>query len=201
MVVARGTASMRRRRAVTGVIVASLMTAGLAGCQSRSDPVPLESESGSPVSSPSPSTSATTAAAPPLPAAAKGTSEAAAKAFVRHYIALINHAMKTGDTEPLHSASARQCTSCSAVVDRVNSVYSAGGSIVSDGWRIRSLSVVPLQPNKKPIVDVGLEMSQQVVKETADARPRHFDGGRLPTTFYLALRSQGWIVLDWERVS
>jgi hypothetical protein len=70
---------MPRGLAVAAVIVVIGTLVG--GCRSNPEPPPLQSAS----SSPSPSPTASPSVAPPtLPAKAKGTSEAAAKAFVRH---------------------------------------------------------------------------------------------------------------------
>jgi hypothetical protein len=134
-----------------------------------------------------------------MPAEAKGTSEAAAKAFVRHYVELINHATSTGELEPLIAASDPQCRSCDAVVERVEGVYQNGGSIKSGGWRVLSLQLVPKQPPKRPTFDVGLAMSPQRVVAKASGEPQTFKGGRLPATFTLLRSGDSWLVLSWGR--
>lgn len=184
-------------RRLLATVVTLMAAVTLTGCQSNPEPPPVEA---APSPSPSPSpTEPTTEPAPTMPAEAQGTSRAAAKAFVRHYVELMNHATATGDTGPLKSASDQGCASCNAVIERVEAVYSAGGSIASDGWEVRSVSFVPLQERDRPVVDLGIVMSPQVVIEERGAESKTFDGGRLPATFTLARSGEGWRVLSWER--
>jgi hypothetical protein len=168
----------------------------LSGCQANPAPPPMESTSISPTPSPSP-----TAAAPTLPAEARGTSQAAAKAFVRHYIALMNHAVATGESTALSDANDPECSSCAAVIERVDSVYRAGGSIRSDGWRVTSIRPVPGVPRTRPQFDVGLTMSPQRVVEHQGAEATTYEGGKLPATFTLVRQGNDWVVLAWERAA
>jgi hypothetical protein len=169
----------------------------VAGCQSNPEPPPLDRTSTS--ESPTPSPSPPVDAPPPLPDAAKGTSEASAKAFVRHYVELINFAVATGSTQAFTAVSDRNCVSCNAVADRVRNVYGAGGSIISDGWVIESIQTVPSQPTRAPKFDVGLRLSKQIVRKAADSRPETFEGGKLPATFHLVRRGDAWFILGWQR--
>ena len=83
---------------LVGAFLLVTVLGGLAGCQGNPEPAPLPS----PTTSPSPSPSPSVASAPPvLPNEARGTSAASARAFVRHYVDLVNHAMATGDVEGL----------------------------------------------------------------------------------------------------
>jgi len=175
-----------------------LLSLVAARCQSNPAPPPLENTAES--STPSP-TASPAEVAPTLPAEAKGTSETAAKAFVRHYIELTNHAMATGDTEPLAAASDPACESCNAIINRITGVYAAGGSIESHGWRIGSIQAVPGEARRRPVFDLGIAMSSQRVKEDEKADPQAFDGGRLPATFTLKRQDGTWKVLQWERAA
>lgn len=200
---------VRAHRSVSVVVGLLLLLSGLSACDSTNpSPAPLPSASASATASgtPSPSSSpkpTTTAAptAPTLPPEARGTSAKSAKAFVRYYVKLVNHAIATGDTGALKSISNSKCESCSAVVSRVEKVYSAGGRIKSTGWTLRSISLVPGQPAKMPIVDVGLVLPPQSVVRRHGARSKKFDGGRLPATFHLTRRGDEWIVNRWERAA
>jgi hypothetical protein len=167
----------------------------LTGCQANPRPAPLPSPEPAPSASPTP----TAAAAPTLPPEARGTSMASAKAFVRHYVSLVNHAVTSGSLDELKNAAAPGCDSCDAVIDRVEHVYEAGGYIRSDGWRVRTINIVPGHSPKKPALDVGLRLSPQVVVEKKGGAKRSFDGGRLPATFYLAQSAGTWVVQEWER--
>jgi hypothetical protein len=171
--------------------------AALAGCDSNPSPAPLPSES---PPSASPSATSTPSPTPPaMPDAAKGTGERSAKAFVRYYIDALNFATSTGDTALLKAYSDRSCDSCNSVMERIRSVYDAGGQITSRGWTIGSMHLVPLQPARRPVVEVGVNLSPQVVVQRAGADAERFDGGKLPSTFHLSLKAKGWVVTDWDR--
>ena len=185
----------RRRRALAAALALAL-AATLSGCQSNPEPPPLERAATSPSPAPSPAL-----AAPTLPPEARGTSEAAAKAFVRHYVAAVNYAMTTGDIEPLRTAGDARCRSCNAVMQRIESVYERGGFIDTDGWRIASIRAVPMQPRRHPTFDLGLVLSPQRVIEHRSARPKQFEGGRLPATLSLDWRGSAWVVANWERAA
>ncbi|HET7414971.1 MAG TPA: DUF6318 family protein, partial [Arthrobacter sp.] len=158
---------------------------------------PVETSTGtpSPAGDPTPSPDGP----PTLPAAARGKGARAAKAFVRYYIATMNHAVATGDTSLVHSLSASDCESCASVNERIEHVYRSGGHIASAGWKIMNVRLVPRQPHRRPLVDVGLELSPQLVIKRAGASPSRFPGGRMPVTFHLARTSHGWVVAQWER--
>jgi hypothetical protein len=200
MLVSR-TSTRSRRGLVRYAVAAAVVGMTLAGCGGETAPAPppMESPSASSASPAAPSESA--AAAPTMPPAAKGTSTAAAKAFVRHYVSPINHAVATGETRALRAASSRDCKSCRNVIARVEDVYSAGGHIESRGWKVIAIRAVPGQPAKAPMFDVGLRLSKQSVVEKTGQQPKPFDGGRLPATFSLRLVGDTWSVLEWERAA
>jgi hypothetical protein len=158
----------------------------------------LETAVSSAPSSPSPTPSQ---AAPTLPAAAKGTSEAAAKAFVRHYFEALNHAMNTGTTEQFRALSADTCESCSAIAGNIESTYAAGGKIESEGWLLKSISPVPGQPAQRPMLDLGVLMTTESVTKRAGEDAREFTGGKQPMTIYLSRSGDRWRVLRLDRIS
>jgi hypothetical protein len=202
MLVSRAAATTRgpRRPLLAGRSAALLaaFAAGalaLAGCQANPTPPPLASTSTSPTPSPSPAT-----AAPTLPAEAQGTSNAAAKAFVRHYFDTINHAMNTGEVEQFRLLSAENCESCAAIAGNIDATYAAGGEISSRGWSLRSVTVVPGQPAQAPILDLGVRLTRERVVERAGAEPRTFEGGKQPMTIHLVRQDNEWRVSRLDRV-
>lgn len=134
-----------------------------------------------------------------MPAEATGTSPAAAKAFVRHWIASLNYASSTGDTTAVQALSAPDCESCTASFERIAAVYANGGSIRSDGWRVRTMQLVPGQSTNEPMIDVGIRLTPQVVVEKRGSEPQEFDGGQLPMTFTLSRDFDSWRVTRLER--
>jgi hypothetical protein len=188
---------MRRRAATVAVLLLGI-SGLLQACQSNPEPPPLETAASSP---PAPPTSSPTEAAPTLPAAAKGRSEAAAKAFVRHYFTTLNYAMNTGTIQPLEALSDKRCESCSAIARNIESTYAAGGHIESRGWLLNSISPVPRQPVRRPIFDLGVRMTTETVTRKAGEKARKFEGGKQPMTIHLLDSGGSWRVLRLDLIS
>ena len=167
----------------------------LAGCDANPKPAPLPTEGVT-------STPASTLPTPPtMPAQAQGTSKAAAKAFVRHYFVAINYASSTGESAYLRELSDPECASCAAIAGNIADIYASGGSIQSDGWRIRSITAVPLQDARTPVFDVGVFMTPETVVAEAGAPSKGFDGGKQPMTIYLKRTNNGWLVVRLDKVT
>lgn len=170
----------------------------LAGCQGNPDPPPLESTSPSP--SPSP-TASPTSSAPTLPPEAEGTSTAAAKAFVRHYVDVINYAMATGDVRLLRALSDSRCKSCVAVVSNIRTLYRSGGFLEGEGWELTQLGVLESTRDGVTIVQTGVIVAQQSRYESAETKPQHFEGGQQAMTFRVANHDSAWVVLGWTQTT
>ncbi|MEO5710277.1 MAG: DUF6318 family protein, partial [Nocardioidaceae bacterium] len=144
-------------------------------------------------STPSAAPSATPTA-PELPAAAKGTSAASAKAFVRHWIEVLNYSGPAGDSNPLREISASDCVDCDAISDYIDKVYRSGGSIDGSGWAVRQVRVVDRPGARSLLLDVLVNVGQQEVV-TAKGKPAtRFKGGRRLKTFLVEQQSDGWRV-------
>jgi hypothetical protein len=203
MRVSRAAASARGpRRPLSVRRFAGLLTAVTAGalalgaCQANPAPPPLVSTSTSPTPSPSPAT-----AAPTLPAEAQGTSKAAAKAFVRHWIDVLNYAAKSGDTRTLCDLSDSRCIACAGAIDSIEEVYSAGGSMGGTGWSVLELKYQPLQPRHAPVLAVGLNIAPQRVIPSPGAEPTRYKGGARTMSFFLERQQGAWVVVQLERTT
>jgi hypothetical protein len=106
----------------------------MTGCTpnpAASHPSPQPTESTSLPGNPSPT--ATQSAGPPQrPIAADGLTLAAAEAFVRHYVELLNYSYSTGDPGPLLAASDPGCVGCKGIGDYVRKVNGANGGLTGD---------------------------------------------------------------------
>jgi len=169
-----------------------------AGCQSNPAPPPLESTAES--STPSP-TASPAEAEPTLPAEAKGSDEAAAKAFVHHFFDSLNFAMNTGETDYFRSLAHSGCESCEAIAANIDKTYRVGGSIKSRGWLVQSVSLTPHQASRRPILDLGVLMRPEQVVERSGAEPQTFEGGKQPMTMYLGRVKGTWQVTRLDRVA
>jgi hypothetical protein len=184
---------MPRGLAVAAVI--TIIGTLASGCQSNPEPPPLQSASSSPPPSP---TASASAAAPTLPAKAKGTSEAAAKAFVRHYIETVNYAMRTGETAYLSRLARPGCTTCNAIVARIDEVYDAGGRLEGRGWSVLSLTFHPPGPQADVLVAVGVNIAPQITYADKRASPSHSAMSRGNLDFRLSTNARAWIVKSLE---
>lgn len=187
----------RWRRSLVVVATVGLIGFGSAGCTSDADPpepAPL------PTASPSPTLSSS-ATAPTLPPEAEGTSAKAAKAFARFWIAAMNHAATTGETSPAKAIAASTCDSCTAMTDKIDKVYEAGGSFEGDGWTVRNLRYEPFQPERRPILTVGISVARQKLTEAAGAEPTTFPPGRNQLTMRLEWRRDHWLLNQLDRLS
>ncbi len=115
----------------------------LSGCSGDApEPGPLRSSSASPSSSsptsPSPrSPSASVSeAAPTLPPEAKGTDEASAEAFVRHWVAVLDYSGPAGDSRALRQLSTPGCVDCDAIADFIDDVAVHNGRIQGKGMAV-----------------------------------------------------------------
>jgi hypothetical protein len=116
-------------RAVARVAACALLiTAGCDGDSDQSAPTPRGESS----PSAEPSTPATPRgpAEPTLPAKAEGNSPQAAKAFVEHYVELLNFAFLTGDISALRKASSSDCSGCRDYVSFIRDLYASVDSML-----------------------------------------------------------------------
>jgi hypothetical protein len=135
-----------------------------------------------------------------MPAEARGTSGAAAKAFVRHWIDVLNSAAATGDTSQLRSLSRQSCESCLSIAERIDQTYSAGGRIEGGGWSVLALKAVGKQPQGAPILEAGVRLSDQDYQPSEDAKVEHFEGGPQPMVFRLSWIEGQWMVRQLDKV-
>lgn len=174
-------------------LIAGLIAGGLvlAGCGGSPEPKPLPA----PTKSSSPSTSASSTPAPPvMPEAAKASSDAAVEAFARHYVDVINFATSTGVLTDLNALAADRCTSCQRLSKRLEEIYTDGGSIQSDGWRVTGAEVLANQPLQRKYVDLAILQSPQILIESTGTKPKKFPGGKQALTMLIARQGSGWIV-------
>ena len=193
-----------RTRALCVVVLMGLALAACSTGPAQDPPAPPKtssapaSPSASLSESPSSSPSAT---APALPDAARGTSPRAAKAFVRHYVELLNFAAASGDTTEARLASLSACESCESILAKVDAVYGKGGSIDGEGWDVISIKYQPLQSKENPVVLVNIFVNRQVMTERSGEAPQVFRGGRNQLTLELRHRRDSWGVRRLERLA
>ena len=152
----------------------------LAGCSD--DPEPKEPDpSGS--TSPEP-----TATPPPLPEAATQETPEGAAAFVDHYLAVLNYAAHTGDTEPLESLSEQDCSGCRDYAEHFAERAEAGGSLEGGDFRAGQITVKPYGSDTSLVTE--LKISSGTVVETEGSPATSF-GESTETVTFVATYSEG----------
>lgn len=101
---------------VVGTSLLAACTGGGGGAEEGASEAPSSSPSTPVVSSSS------EAAVPVLPDEARGDDDAAAVAFVEHWVELVNYAIATGDIEPAATLSS-DCTTCAATLGRIEETF------------------------------------------------------------------------------
>lgn len=168
--------------AVAFVLGATVAVAGC-GAAVQPSPMPEVARSSEPaVTSPAPTP-------PAMPAAAEGTSPAAAKAFVRHWVATINHAALTGDTAQLRGMGSPNCESCEAIAVNIDSIYGSGGRIEEENWTVQSLRVLKAT-GRSATLTLGAHIGREVIVDSDGERTEKV-GGKQPMTVFLQHRHDG----------
>ncbi|HEY7043716.1 MAG TPA: DUF6318 family protein, partial [Nocardioidaceae bacterium] len=91
-----------------------------------------------------PTTTGTPTDAPPeLPDAAKAKTTAGAKAFVRHYVDVLNYSWRFLDGRPLAEVSAADCEPCRLIVKKIQQTAQNGGSQEGGFWTIKKIYALP----------------------------------------------------------
>jgi hypothetical protein len=184
---------MLRFAAAAATSLALLITAS--GCGGN-DPPPPKAE---PTSTPTTPAASESPTPPALPAAAKGDGARSAKAFVRHYIAVLNYATYTGDVTELRRLGAKDCGSCQNVIRGIRSIYEAGGSVKGGAFRITNLDALEHPDSSGYTVDAFTKFSKQrIYRQSGSTTPDRYKTGSNIFSFILA-RRHGWLVSDWSK--
>jgi hypothetical protein len=136
-----------------------------------------------------------------LPAAAKGTSVKAAKAFVRYWVDTLNYAVLTGDTVQLRDSSGPFCKSCKSVTESIEAVYGRGGRFEGKGWVVRGIRPVGGTSVRHPTLQTAIRIHPQTMISKAGAKPQQRKGGNSLMVFTLSAQADSWIVMSWEQSS
>ncbi|MDF9715104.1 hypothetical protein INN71_13340 [Nocardioides sp. ChNu-153] len=141
---------MRLRRRLIACTLAG--TTALTACTSSSGETDDADPSGGASSSSSAPVESTSTAPtpPPLPDEATGDDDAAAIAFVEHWVELVNYSFQTGDTVPARALSTG-CEACAAALDHIESTFGEGPP---GRWQIANPDALAPQGDDAPRTDI-----------------------------------------------
>jgi hypothetical protein len=192
----------QRRTVRTLAATAVLLGAVVSACtDDAAAPKPLSSPSSSADPSPSGSgspsvgpTASATPRPPAMPGEARGTSDKAAEAFARHYVALVNYALHSGDTSPLRLSAMRSCSGCIVVTKAIADVYRRSGRIVGGDWTIQGTQTVTTKPEGPMTVRMQLHIDRQAVYNRSGDLPKLSKAVNGHLEFEVYRGSDVWVV-------
>ncbi|GAA1926668.1 DUF6318 family protein [Nocardioides marmoribigeumensis] len=152
-----------------------------------------------PSASSSPTSSAAPSGPPTLPAAAKGTTPAAAKAFVRYYVSLINYTSDNLDSAEMARRSEAQCKTCRLIFRIVRNMNEAGRRYEGGHWVIDSMEELPSAAGHRQVRALINVDDLQVVFPSG--KRKNVRANRTSYTFDLVLRGGSWSVAQIVGVS
>lgn len=187
---------MRRSLAVA-VALASSTALLLAGCSQQDVAGSIESSSGSseprttnsPTTTPTPSK--TTAEPPAMPALAKQQSNAGAKAFIRHYIDVLNHAYAVPDPDELRQLSDDACQSCESLIQISERLSENGGRQVGGEWHPTAITTAAKDNSTKYFV-VEIRVDEGYSKRDPEDRKHHIKAHGLQLQIGLTHQESRW---------
>lgn len=130
------------------------------------------------------------------PEYAQNEGVAGAAQFAGFWVDTLNSATETGETEELRSLAAPGCTACEDFAKRLDTIYGAGGRVVSDDWEIEN--VVPEGGATDDSVGllVTFAVPPQKVYASEDAKAQKYKGGDQGLRMQLAREDGDWLVED-----
>lgn len=201
--------TFRNRRAAAQTLAYLCATAALAACSPDSleagnpNTAPPISSSSAPQTQPGSATSASSAPSTPpeRPEPAVGLTLAAADAFVRYYIQLLNYTSATGDTQPLLSASDDGCRQCKVYADYVRRVNAANGGLSGD-YLERITDIPDLFRGKSGRLGgyASVTIGGYTTKESPSAKPVTSTAQSYKREFTLSPQQKMWVMYEMKLV-
>lgn len=121
---------------------------------------------------------------------------AGAERFAGYWVETLNEATDSGDTETYRSLASEDCAACEDFAQQLDTIYESGGRVESKGWEIAK--IVPEAGATEDAVGLlmTVDVSEQTVYKTADAKADTFDGGTQAFRLELIREDEAWLVDD-----
>jgi len=163
---------VRRHLAVAALAPVFLLIAGCGG----EEPVPRMPES--------------TAGSAPSATQSSPAARESPEEFIRRWQKAVDEAQLSGDTSSLRALTPK-CNPCAEFADHVDSVYTRGGWIRTDGATVIKVRRVSADP---PTFDVTIRSGPTKLRESTDSKPRRLAGGTGTLRMILGGGPGSWIV-------
>ena len=136
--------------------------------------------------------------APSMPDAAADRSDEGAEAFARHYLAVGDYALRTGDVTALQVLAADSCRECSRIAFVIGASHQVGS--VQGGER--TVEQVRAMPTSE-----GADWSGRIAGHTEpsvlrgdNGEDQHYDGGPFAKQIDLTWTGDGWVVSNDQTI-
>ena len=188
----RGAARWRRGAAL--LAVCAVLAAGCDGDADGADPPPA-TESTSTTTEPTDPTTSSGPVEPTLPAAAEGSSVAAAKAFVGYYIEVLDYALTTGEVDLLSDESAPTCSGCRDYIRFITDLYGRGGWRRGGDWLVESARLSG-RPARTLVMSLIVKSAAYDLKKSSVAGVIHYQADRFGISLVVMRKAQAWRISD-----
>lgn len=186
---------MRRLSRVVATVTAVAAIGASSAC-SGDNPTP----STAPSASPSPTSATATAADGDRPTRNSVTSQdsrTGAAAFVEYYVATLNYATRTGDTDAARVLASPACRSCDRILKSIDGVYERQGEVQGGEWSPTPISAV--RTGSGWVVDIEITFEPQTIVRTKGAKAEEYDGGNGTASFTVNRVDSDWLIEQWTR--
>lgn len=120
------------------------------------------------------------------------------KAFVRLWVKEANSIQADGRVGTFLAMSPG-CDACAQFAKRVRKMYRKGGYIHTDGWTVRSITLVQRLPNHASF-ELKYLSAPTEYQEAAGTAVKHYDGGPGSVQVFLTRRGGNWGLIDYSRL-
>jgi hypothetical protein len=134
-----------------------------------------------------------------MPPLAREKSRAGAKAFVRHYIDVINYSWATGRGDELRDLSSPGCRECRSLAEAIDGFTRDGGYQLGGDWTAKRLFAFPTDPITSPRISATIHVAPGEWRESATGPKHTIKAETIVTDFDLRRHGASWLVTDVDQ--
>ena len=132
------------------------------------------------------------------PAYANQEGEAGAEKFAGYWVAQMNDASTSGDTDGLRALGLEACEACSDFPQVLEDIYEAGGRVETDEWTVKSVVPEAGATDERVGMLITVTVPPNKVFETENAKPQEYPGGDQRFRMIVVREAQHWMIKDLD---
>jgi len=129
-----------------------------------------------------------------LPDIAKQRSRAGAKAFIQHYVKVLNYSYATTRSAPLKFVTSTTCIVCRYVLDDLDEMNRRHGKQVGGEWTVTQIEPLAQQTTTSSSFIVGIDITRGYSTETAASPRRKIEPQSVFDEIQAVWRRGRWLV-------